>query len=392
MPFAVPHSGARAILKRISRMPSASERVRHGCEGLTLATSVRSAARLLPADIHPASPSWTCSLTSRSLPARARGSACLRAPADPHWCRMRDRCAFLIAGMVSAALAIAGCRSKPATRQKADAPEPPPSASAPSASTQAPVDGGAATEATTFSLACAWSSRFETAFEAPSGPPRACMIRGRVRAARAVVLTPDRQARARRALELRIEPDDAIPCRTPFDPSEKELRLPEADYPDLDRAGLVVVLGGARLVGALREGARLCGWAHAVAQPGLYYPRGWEGELADASGKLLAAWSFSFDRASSVKLARAFRFSREGPAERIPIEEGGAFVRHHRVRVYHGGASALSVDGDEAILRGRDGTFAVQAVSDLTEGHVPIFVGHHDGFGFAAVRVGDSGG
>jgi L-ascorbate metabolism protein UlaG (beta-lactamase superfamily) len=90
-------------------------------------------------------------------------------------------------------------------------------------------------------------------------------------------------------------------------------------------------------------------------------------------------------------LARAFRFSREGPAERQAIDEGGWFVRHRGVRVYHGGARALSTGGNEVTVTGREGSFAVAATSELTEGPIPIFVGPHDAFAFSAVRVDRAG-
>jgi len=160
-------------------------------------------------------------------------------------------------------------------------------------------------------------------------PSEACRFRGVVRSARPAVLpvgtdafSPPLVRGPTRAIELSIEPDDTVPCSAPFD-------APDPNIPGmktkLDEAHRVVVLGGARLAQRIAEGARLCGWTHRVRRPGLY-PAGWEGALADASGALLGAWSFYFDRAESPVLARAFRFSREGPARRIRIDEGGAFV------------------------------------------------------------------
>jgi hypothetical protein len=242
------------------------------------------------------------------------------------------------------------------------------------------ADGGVeAPEAVSFSIECPGF---------PDGQPPACLIRGHVFKVEEVVLDPaPKGIAAQRALALIIAPDDAVPCRTPLDTGEKALRLPEADDRFLERSGPILVLGGARIAGALREGAALCGWTRRVAEPGLAYPAGWEGELADGSGALLGASSLYFEHASSRALARAWQFSREGPVERIPIDEGGAFLRHRGVRIHHGGGSALSVGGAEVVVQGRDGAFAVTATSNLTVGNVPIFVGHHDGFAFAAVRL-----
>jgi hypothetical protein len=76
-----------------------------------------------------------------------------------------------------------------------------------------------------------------------------------------------------------------------------------------------------------------------------------------------------------------------GKVDRDPIDEGGAFLRHQRVRIQHNGASAVSTMGDEVILRAADGPFAVQATSDLTDGKVPVFVAPRDFFSFSAVRL-----
>jgi len=193
---------------------------------------------------------------------------------------------------------------------------------------------------------------------------------------------------ARRAIEIKLDPDDTLPCKTPLDHDAKDDRLREADDSDLARAGPILVLGGARFAGELREGEKICGWTRYIAQPGLGYPAGWEGELFDASGELLAAWSWYLERGDTKhRLSRSWRFSREGAPRRLRIDEGGAFVYHDAIRVHHGGASAVSKNGEEVILKSRNGTFAVLATSDLTEGNVPVFVSKHDGFFFSAVRV-----
>jgi hypothetical protein len=172
----------------------------------------------------------------------------------------------------------------------------------------------------------------------------------------------------------------------------KELRLREADYPDLARAGRVRILGGERIASELAVGKRVCGWARFVARPGLGYPRGWEGELSGAAAnegawKLLGAFSLYLGPGTNAYLSRAWGFSREGAARRIPVEEGGAFIFHDAVRILHGGQHAVSKAGAEVLLKTSDGTFAVQATSDMTVGNVPVFVDRHDGFFFAAVRA-----
>jgi hypothetical protein len=299
---------------------------------------------------------------------------------------------------IAALAALGACKHAPVPTQEPIDPEPPVSASVAGARPPDPVaatsDAGLPpVEASSFSLECAGPS----ALAWSQGPPRACRIRGTVRASRTVVLQEGDPAHilgggSRGAIlgrELAIEPDDALPCRTPLDADHPSDALPQASYADLERAGLVVVLGAARIAPKLEVGARLCGWSRLVGQPGLHYPAGWEGELTDASGTLLGVASFTLDRRSPATLRRAWRFSREGAIRRMPMGEGGAFVFHENVRVLHGGASAVSIGGAEAILRAKDGTFAVTAVSDLTEGDTAVFVGRHDGFDFAALRIAD---
>jgi hypothetical protein len=43
--------------------------------------------------------------------------------------------------------------------------------------------------------------------------------------------------------------------------------------------------------------------------------------------------------------------------------------------------------GSQVVLDAPDGRFLVRAASDLTTGPEPVFVGHHDGFAFSALRV-----
>jgi len=191
-------------------------------------------------------------------------------------------------------------------------------------------------------------------------------------------------------MDLEVAPDDGVACSTPLDNAAKDLRLPEAGHPDVVRAGRVRSLGGERIESMLAVGNRVCGWARFIARPGQGYPTGWEGELMGADGggwKLLAAHSLYLSPSTNPYLWRAWSFSREGDARRIPIEQGGAFVAHDAVRIRHGDLSVVSKDAAEVSIKASDGTFAVQALSDLTEGSVPEFVGQHDGFFFAAVRT-----
>jgi hypothetical protein len=299
-----------------------------------------------------------------------------------------------LAAVSTATLVASACtRSPAAVEQRTGADSAAPSAPASTEPVAAPppphgdAPGNEAVEAGGFSVECANDSA--------AVAPRACIVRGTIRAVRAVEVasrSPGSTIGAGaplRALAIEIAPDDAVPCRTPFDADAKELRMIEADFADVARARSILVLGGARVAKALAEGRPLCGWARNAEPPGLHGrgERHWEGELADGSGALLGAGSFYFDASRSKMLARAWRFSRFGPAERRPLSEGGAFVRHHAVRIAHGAASVVSIDGAEVVLQGRDGAFAVRATSDLTEGDVPPFVGRHDGFAFSAIRI-----
>lgn len=194
-----------------------------------------------------------------------------------------------------------------------------------------------------------------------------------------------------RAVDVEITPDDTLSCATPLDPNAKENRLPEAESPDLARVGRVRILGAERIANNLEVGKRLCGWARFVARPGQGYPTGWEGELLggdakDAKWKLLGAYSWYINAQTNAHLWRAWTFSREGAARRIPIDGGGAFIVHDGVRTQHQGQSVVSKDGEEVQLKSPDGLFAVQVNSDLTAGDAPVHVGKHDGYSFAAVR------
>ena len=231
-------------------------------------------------------------------------------------------------------------------------------------------------------------------------PPRACILRGRIRAVKQVETVPDATwlqegfapAVNNRAMDVDIAPDDGVPCPTPLDATAKEMRLPEADSPDLARAGRVRILGGERIASELVVGKRVCGWARFIARPGAGQPSGWEGELMggdakDRVWKLLGAYSLYVSPSTNEHLSRAWGFSREGAARRIPIQEGGAFIFHDAVRIQHAGQSATSEGGAEVLLKASDGTFAVQATSFLTVGNVPDSIGRHDGFFFVAVRA-----
>lgn len=197
---------------------------------------------------------------------------------------------------------------------------------------------------------------------------------------------------ANRAIDIEIVPDDSLNCPTPLEGKAGENRLPEADYPDLARAGKVRILGAERIINDLEVGHRVCGWSRFIGRPGLHYPTGWEGELQGGpakgtSWKLLGAYSLYLNATNNPHLWRSWTFTREGAARRVPLDEGGAFIFHDAVRITHQGKSVMSKEGSEEMLKTPDGTFAVQATSDLTAGKVPIFVSQHDGFGFAAVRA-----
>lgn len=196
---------------------------------------------------------------------------------------------------------------------------------------------------------------------------------------------------ANKAIDIEIVPDDSLSCPTPLEGKPSENRLPEADYPDLARAGKVRILGAERILGDLEVGRRVCGWTRFIGRPGLNYPTGWEGELSGGaskgnSWKVLGAYSLYINQKKNPHLWRAWSFVREGAARRVPLDEGGAFIFHDAVRITHRGKSAISNAGAEVELKAPDGTFAVQATSDFTAGKVPVFVSEHDGFGFAAIR------
>lgn len=196
-----------------------------------------------------------------------------------------------------------------------------------------------------------------------------------------------------KTVDIEIAPDDNLyGCSTPLETTDTTLRLPEADYPDLVRAGRVRILGAERISSDLQVGKQVCGWARYVARPGNGYPTGWEGELLggdvkDDSWKLLGAFSLYVGPSTNAHLWRSWSFTREGAARRIPVDGGGAFIVHDGVGIRHEGQTVVSREGDEVMLKASDGTFAVQATSDFTVGAVPANVGRHDGFFFAAVRV-----
>ncbi len=276
---------------------------------------------------------------------------------------------------------------------------PSPSPSASSSAPQAPQVAGFTTQtsaASTFSMQCVGPNPARHM----SGPPRACILRGRIRAVKRVDTLHDASwlhngftpPVANQALDIDVAPDDSVPCSTPLDTTAKDIRLPEADYPDLSRHGRVRILGAERIAAELVVGKRVCGWSRFTAQPGMGYQTGWEGELMGADAKesawkLLGAYSVYLSPSTNKYLSRVWGFIREGAARRIPVEEGGAFIIHDAVRVQHAGRSAVSKAAAEVLLKAPDGTFAVQAMSDLTVGNVPVFVGQHDGFFFAAVRT-----
>jgi hypothetical protein len=225
-------------------------------------------------------------------------------------------------------------------------------------------------------------------------------LRGRIRTAKQIDTVPSAgwlqdgftPPVPNRAIDIEIVPDDSLDCPTPLDAKAKENRLREADYPDLARAGKVRILGAERILGHLEVGNRVCGWSRYIARPGLNYPTGWEGELQGGpakgtSWKLLGAYSLYLNPTTNPHLSKAWSFTREGAARRVPLDEGGAFIFHDAVRITHKGKSVISKEGAEVQLVAPDGTFAVQATSDLTAGKVPVFVDQHDGFGFAAIRT-----
>jgi hypothetical protein len=213
-----------------------------------------------------------------------------------------------------------------------------------------------------------------------------CMISGRARATHETA-TQRESGEPVRALAVEIDEDDSLLCRTPLDPGEKEPPDRKAGSPDFTRAKVILIIGGARIESALRPGSGLCGWSKPGKSLGLDLTERSEGELSDASGALLGAWSSYFEATESKWLARSWRFERGGPVEKRPLDEGGAFVHHRDVHVRRGAARAISTKGSEAILHAGDGSFAVSAASLLTEGPVPVFVSRQNGYRFSAVRV-----
>jgi hypothetical protein len=253
-----------------------------------------------------------------------------------------------------------GCEQPPRIEPEPPA-LPPPSESAAANAPPPPAepDGGAATrEARLFSIECL-----------DDVISRACEIRGRVRGVREVEV----EFPPERALEVRIEPDDASPCSTPY------LRGQSRRF---------LMRGGARIAGALAEGATVCGWSSLVHTPGLGY-RDWEGMIASGSGVPLGAWSEYFEGARPPVLPPSWRFSREGAVDRQLIDDSGTWLQHRQVRILHGGVSAVSTSGSETTLRARDGTYLVSATSRLTEAPEPVYVGHWQGFAFSALRLSD---
>jgi hypothetical protein len=263
--------------------------------------------------------------------------------------------------LLALASAMLGCERKQPPRIEPERPTSPPATESAAANAPPPPaepDGlGATPEATRFSIECL-----------DDMTSRACEIRGRVRGVREVEV----KFPPERALEVRIEPDDASPCSTPY------LR---------GRSRLFLMHGGARIAGAFVEGATVCGWSTLVHTPGLGY-REWEGMIASGSGALLGAWSDYFEDARS-ELLSSWRFSREGAIDRQSNVDDGTWVQHRQVRIYHGRANAVSTRGSETILRARDGTYLVSATSLLSEAPEPVYVGPWHGFAFSALRVSD---
>jgi hypothetical protein len=298
--------------------------------------------------------------------------------------------------VVSSAVTVA---SASASAASSAAPLEAPVASA-SATSPAPPPfgiGAPASAAPTFSVQCVSPQPARHL----GATPRACILRGRIRSVKPIDTIP--QATwlqdgftppvSNRAFDVEIVPDDDISCPTPLDAKAKsDIRLREADYPDLSRSGKVRLLGAERISWALEAGKRICGWSRFVGRPGLNYPTGWEGELlgGEAKGsdwKLLGAYSLYLNSSTNKHLSKSWTFTREGAARRVPMDEGGAFIFHDAVRIQHKGKSTISKEGAEVSLKTSDGTFAVQATSDLTAGKTAVFVGEHDGFGFAAIRT-----
>jgi hypothetical protein len=279
-----------------------------------------------------------------------------------------------------AAAAMLGCKDPPLSIEREPPAEAASSSTVGGATARPPEvepDGGAeAPEASRFSIECRTKARAGVVLSA-SDPAwlRGCVIRGRVLGVRSI--ESDEHPKER-VLDFLVERDNAIPCRTPIDASD-------ADANPL-RTVKVVVRGGSRIAGALREGASVCGWAWLPPSVGLGYG-GWVGAISTGTGALLGAGSAYLDAAWRSKLGLSWRLVRVGRAARHPIDGGGVFVGYRDVRIFHGGVSAVSTDGSEVILRAKDGTFAVSATSDLNEGPVPIYEGHHDGFAFSAVRL-----
>jgi hypothetical protein len=309
----------------------------------------------------------------------------------------------LLLSPIAIVLLLAGCSSKTSASRTSPGSAPTiasvvPQPSAPSSSAiAAPNDAGILERDGPFRVECASRLPDTGAVVEPllgastEEGPRACVLRGRVRAVHHAAISRASSGLAQReplsALAIEIDADESIPCRTPLDPGEKALREPNGTARDAERAKVALIVGGARIESALRPGNGLCGWSRRGIALSLGEPKGWEGQLTDAAGALLGAWSSYFEASESKSLARSWQFERGGPVERLRIDEGGAFLRHRDVLIRRDAASAISTQGNEVILHASDGSFAVSAVSRLTTGPIPSFVLRQNGYGFYAVRI-----
>lgn len=223
-----------------------------------------------------------------------------------------------------------------------------------------------------------------------SSRPRACVLRGRVRSvSRTIVRSEDGVGeQGVRALAIELDPDDSVPCRTPLDAAEKEMREPEADWLDRVQARSVLLVGSASLEPQLTPGRALCGWTKVAATPGLN-PTGWEGQLSTPDSppdtSLLAAWSTYFVPSRSRMLARRWAFTRRGQPRLAPVEEGGSLVQHPQLTVVLDG-TPLTVNAGAPTDWPAKG-LVVHAKSLLTAGATPVFMGKWDGYRFSAVRA-----
>lgn len=254
----------------------------------------------------------------------------------------------------------------------------------PAAASSAGVAAASATtaiEAERPGIACGDASPLSHA----AGAARACVVRGRLAAVRDVEVVV--AGVAIRALTVEIEPGEVDGCVTPLDARDARLAEPEATFADNVTATRIELVGARRLLGELRVGRALCGWAKRARHPGLPAgPVGWEGSLV-GDGSLLLASSTYLDPKSSRMLARGWRFGREGTAAVRSLDEGGAFVEHPFVRVTREGRSVRIADGEETLTLPDGARFAVRARSRLTVGKTPVFTGRWDGFEFSALRV-----